>query len=165
MLLRADVVVTVVMIGLPLALMPTWTVWLAKAIELARAKRTVRKALRILFSVHTLPQAARATSGRGDVVGRLRVRSASHRRCAEGLKERLAWQLDRIKAAAGRCVARGKSILATAEAVAPFVGMFGTASGMTGCFEEPRLWPWGSLPVVVRCAALRRAIVDSSIVT
>ena len=46
MLLRADVVVKVVMIGLPLALMPTWTVWLAKAIELARAKRTVRKALR-----------------------------------------------------------------------------------------------------------------------
>jgi hypothetical protein len=125
------------MTGLPLALMPTWTVWLAKTIELARVRRTVRKALRILFSVHTLPQAARATSGRGDVVGRLRVRSRSHRRCADGVKERLAWQRDRIEAAAGRGVARGKSILATVEAVAPFVGLFGTASGMTGCFEEP----------------------------
>jgi biopolymer transport protein ExbB len=139
MFLHADVVVKAVMIGLLLASMATWTVWLAKTIELARAKRKARTALRILFSVQTLPQAARATSGRGDVVARLiaaaesEVQESSELR-AEGVKERLAWQLDRIEAAAGRCVARGMSILATVGAVAPFVGLFGTVWGIMNSF-------------------------------
>jgi len=38
MFLQADIVVKAVMIGLAFASLVTWTVWLAKEIELARAR-------------------------------------------------------------------------------------------------------------------------------
>jgi hypothetical protein len=60
MFLDADVVVKSVMIGLLLASMATWTVWLAKTIELARAKRQARTARRILLSAQL------GSSGSGD---------------------------------------------------------------------------------------------------
>jgi biopolymer transport protein ExbB len=139
MFLDADVVVKSVMIGLLLASMATWTVWLAKTIELARAKRQARTARRILLSAHNLAQVAQATSARSNVVARLvaaaegEIQESPELR-PEGVKERLTWQLDRIEAAAGRRVARGMNILATIGAVAPFVGLFGTVWGIMNSF-------------------------------
>src|SRR3954449_9149351 len=48
MFLNADIVVKAVMIGLALASLMTWTVWLAKTIELQREGARARRRLRML---------------------------------------------------------------------------------------------------------------------
>ncbi len=53
---------------------------------------------------------------------------------ADGLKERIAWQLERIEMAAGRKISRGTGVLATIGATAPFVGLFGTVWGIMDSF-------------------------------
>ncbi len=50
MFLNADIVVKAVMIGLAFASLVTWTVWLAKTIELRVAKRRARRRLKMLES-------------------------------------------------------------------------------------------------------------------
>ena len=57
MFLHADTIVKAVMIGLAVASLVTWTVWVAKSIELFGARATVRHGLRILASATTLAQA------------------------------------------------------------------------------------------------------------
>ena len=54
----ADLVVKSVMIGLLFASLVTWTVWLAKTIELMAAKRSARKALETLAAARSLDEAA-----------------------------------------------------------------------------------------------------------
>src|ERR1700704_5207560 len=54
MFLNADIVVKAVMIGLALASLMTWTVWLAKTIELRRATAAARRRLSLLESDTTL---------------------------------------------------------------------------------------------------------------
>ena len=54
MFMNADVVVKVVMVGLVVASFVTWTVWLAKTIELLKARWQVRSALNALSSIQTL---------------------------------------------------------------------------------------------------------------
>ena len=53
---------------------------------------------------------------------------------ADGLKERIAWQLERIEQAASRKMARGTGVLATIGSTAPFVGLFGTVWGIMDSF-------------------------------
>ena len=53
---------------------------------------------------------------------------------ADGLKERIAWQSERIEMAAGRNISRGTGVLATIGATAPFVGLFGTVWGIMDSF-------------------------------
>ena len=48
MFLHADIIVKAVMIGLAIASLVTWTVWLAKSLELIGARAAVRRGLRIL---------------------------------------------------------------------------------------------------------------------
>ena len=55
MFMNADVVVKAVMVGLVFASIVTWTVCLAKTIELLKARRRVRSAMRELNSLRTLP--------------------------------------------------------------------------------------------------------------
>ena len=52
----------------------------------------------------------------------------------EGVKERIASQLQRLEAAAGRSMMRGTGFLATIGATAPFVGLFGTVWGIMNSF-------------------------------
>ena len=79
MFLSAHIVVKLVMIGLALASFLTWTVALAKGIELIAAKRRVRDALRMLAQVTSLTEAAgvvgsREQQGAGSDVRADRVR-------------------------------------------------------------------------------------------
>jgi biopolymer transport protein ExbB len=53
---------------------------------------------------------------------------------ADGLKERIDWQSERIEMAAGRKISRGTGVLATIGATAPFVGLFGTVWGIMDSF-------------------------------
>ena len=62
----ADIVVQTVMVGLAFASLVTWTVWLAKSIELFMARRRLRIALSAISEERSLAgAAARVGNGRG----------------------------------------------------------------------------------------------------
>jgi len=139
MFIHADVIVKAVMIGLALASLVTWTVWLAKSFELAGARSAVLNGLRILADCPTLAQAhERLRDGNGPVAQLMQAAVGEIRHSAglrgDGLKERITWQLERIEAAAGRKISRGTGVLATIGATAPFVGLFGTVWGIMDSF-------------------------------
>ncbi len=139
MFLNADIVVKVVMLGLIFASLVTWTVWLAKSIEIWSAKRKARVGMHILHEARSLADADQQFGDRDDAVAKLvRVASAevqlSANTSGEGLKERISWLLERLEAAGGRQVGRGMGVLATIGATAPFVGLFGTVWGIMNSF-------------------------------
>ncbi len=139
MFLHADSIVKAVMIGLAFASLVTWTVWIAKNLELRSARLTLRRDLRQLSDCGTLKQAREQLSGSTSPAARaLQAAGAEIKQSAglhsDGLKERIAWQLERVEAAAGRNIARGTGILATIGATAPFVGLFGTVWGIMDSF-------------------------------
>ena len=87
----------------------------------------------------TLAQAHEKLRGGKGPVAQLMQAAASEIRLsanlrADGLKERIAWQSERIEMAAGRKISRGTGILATIGATAPFVGLFGTVWGIMDSF-------------------------------
>jgi len=139
MFMAADIVVKAVMIGLAFASVVTWTVWVAKSLELLFARRNVARTLRALRDQPTLLAAARAMP-QGKTAAPALVRAAigewraSDGLPAEGIKERVAISLSRIEAAAGRRMTVGTGVLATIGATAPFVGLFGTVWGIMNSF-------------------------------
>jgi biopolymer transport protein ExbB len=140
MFTTADAVVKAVLVGLAFASIVTWTVWLAKTIEIAICKRRVRAALNILAGVHsTLEGVERLTGTKGEVrqfldaaVTELKLSAGAVER--DGIKERIASRLERIEAAYGRRLLRGTGVLATIGSTAPFVGLFGTVWGIMNSF-------------------------------
>ena len=138
MFMNADVVVKVVMVGLVVASFVTWTVWLAKTIELLKARWQVRSALNALSSIQTLPNIKQsdlkepAASFCAAALAEVYLSDAAADK--EGLKERIASRLERIEAAFSRRISRGTGILATIGATAPFVGLFGTVWGIMNSF-------------------------------
>jgi biopolymer transport protein ExbB len=139
MFLNADIVVKAVMIGLAIASLVTWTIWLAKTIELNMAMRGVRRRLKLLESGGHLAEAARACDGGRDAGAQLVLSAARESELSDGIvddgfKERVALRLERVEAAMTRRVSRGVGILATIGATAPFVGLFGTVWGIMNSF-------------------------------
>jgi biopolymer transport protein ExbB len=140
MYLNADPVVKAVLIGLAFASLVTWTVWLAKTIEIIVAKRRVRAASNVLASVRSTADGVQQLAGtQGEVQRFLDAATAEFELSAgsperEGIKERVASRLERIEAAYGRRILRGTGVLATIGATAPFVGLFGTVWGIMNSF-------------------------------
>jgi biopolymer transport protein ExbB len=139
MFLNADRIVKAVMIGLAIASLVTWTVWIAKSLELLSARSAVRKAIPILGKCATLAQATdQLRDSTGPIAQIMQAAAAeigfSANLRADGLKERIAWQLERIEMAAGRKISRGTGVLATIGSTAPFVGLFGTVWGIMDSF-------------------------------
>jgi biopolymer transport protein ExbB len=139
MFMTADIVVKAVMVGLALASVITWTVLLAKGVELVTAKRRAKAALARLSAAHNLTEAGeRAGLEPGPVAALVRAALTEARLSAdvpgEGLKERVVSRLERIEAATARRIARGTGILASIGATAPFVGLFGTVWGIMNSF-------------------------------
>jgi biopolymer transport protein ExbB len=139
MFLSADIVVKAVMIGLAFASLMTWTVWLAKTIELRFAKSVAQRRIRMLESGGSLPDAEHACDGARDAVAQLILSTGREAELSdgivdEGFKERVALRLERVEAAATRQISRGVGILATIGATAPFVGLFGTVWGIMNAF-------------------------------
>jgi biopolymer transport protein ExbB len=138
MFLATDWVVKGVMIGLALASVATWTVWLAKTVELRGARRRIATAQSRLGRAATLPDAARAVADDGPVAALLRAATdetaLSGDLCGAGVKERVASRVQRIEAAFGRRLSKGTGILASIGATAPFVGLFGTVWGIMNAF-------------------------------
>jgi len=143
MFMAADIVVKAVMVGLAFASLVTWTIWLAKALELAAAKAAARRAVRRLEEAGSLQDAADTIAGKGGrmrgAVGTLLGAALDETRRSvdlgeDGIKERVAIALSRIEARAGRSMARGTGLLATIGSTAPFVGLFGTVWGIMNSF-------------------------------
>lgn len=140
MFMAASPVVQAVMIGLALASVATWTIFLAKSLELSKAKRKARASLAALEQARSLTQAAESIGfEKTPATAFLRAVIAEAHQSAdapsqEGLKERAASRLERIEAAEGRRMMRGTGILASIGSTAPFVGLFGTVWGIMVSF-------------------------------
>ncbi|ABD05951.1 MotA/TolQ/ExbB proton channel [Rhodopseudomonas palustris HaA2] len=138
MFTSADIVVQVVMAGLVVASLATWTVWLSKTLELRRETARARDGLARLEADVTLAELRSADEAQ-DAVAQL-VQTAAREASLSGwsfddeFKERVALRLERVEAAMSRRIARGTGILATIGAVAPFVGLFGTVWGIMNAF-------------------------------
>ncbi|WP_027154758.1 tonB-system energizer ExbB [Mesorhizobium sp. WSM2561] len=143
MFMAADIVVKAVMIGLAFASFVTWTIWLAKSLEILGGKLRARRAAQAIGNAATLNQAGRAL-GHNNGPGALLVQAAEEETAlsagsldhvsGEGLKERVTSRLSRIEAAAARRMSRGTGVLATIGSTAPFVGLFGTVWGIMNAF-------------------------------
>jgi biopolymer transport protein ExbB len=140
MFLAADMVVKAVMIGLAFASVVTWTVWLAKTIELLSARLRARRSATVLSGSRTLAQAGDALRRSSGAISEfvraaeLELRLSQDAADRDGLKERVSSRLERIEAAAARRIARATGVLATIGATAPFVGLFGTVWGIMNSF-------------------------------
>lgn len=135
---NADVIVRGVMIGLALASVLTWTIWLSKGIELLTAKRRLQAELRSLKQARSLSEAQRTHQGG---LSQLLIEDAQHElqlsaqaRGNDGIKERVSFRLERLVAASGRQMSKGTGVLATIGSTAPFVGLFGTVWGIMNSF-------------------------------
>src|ERR1700674_3499979 len=62
MFLSAVPIVKIVMVGLAFASLATWTVWLAKTIELWNARRLARQGLEVLASAKSLRAGGKETA-------------------------------------------------------------------------------------------------------
>lgn len=136
---NADIIVQVVMVGLALASVATWSVWLAKIIELRLARKRVRHVIAVLAEARTLVETVKKLDGREGPEAYLARAAMTEAKASagipgEGLKERVEIKLARIEAAAGRRMAMGTGILATIGSVGPFVGLFGTVWGIMNSF-------------------------------
>jgi biopolymer transport protein ExbB len=140
MYLNADPVVKAVLIGLAFASIVTWTVWLAKSVEIFFAKRRVRAALNKLAGIRsTLENIERLAEIQGEVgqfldAAAIELKLSPGSTDKEGIKERIASRLERLEAGYARRILRGTGVLATIGATAPFVGLFGTVWGIMNSF-------------------------------
>ncbi|AAN70871.1 MULTISPECIES: tonB-system energizer ExbB [Pseudomonas] len=137
---NADIVVKIVMIGLAIASIITWTIWIAKGFELMGAKRRLRGEIAQLKKSTTLKEASEVTNKEGTLAHTLvhdaleEMRLSANAREKEGIKERVSFRLERLVHASGRTMSSGTGVLATIGSTAPFVGLFGTVWGIMNSF-------------------------------
>ncbi len=137
---NADVVVKAVMIGLAIASIITWTIWIAKGFELMGAKRRLRGEIALLKKSTTLKEASEHSNKEGTLAHTLvqdaleEMRLSANAREKEGIKERVSFRLERLVHASGRTMSSGTGVLATIGSTAPFVGLFGTVWGIMNSF-------------------------------
>ena len=134
---NADAVVKGVMIGLLLASLLTWTVWLAKGFELVSQRRRLRRELALFRGQRSLEQASENLHGFSaslieDARDELQLSAGIGDK--DSIKERVSFRLERLVAASGRRMAVGTGVLATIGSVSPFVGLFGTVWGIMNSF-------------------------------
>ena len=140
MFLSADILVKAVMIGLAFASLVTWTVFIAKTIELALAKRKLRAALNAITQATSLAEAQRALGSRRSILSFLLSAAMREARLSagissdSGIKERVASSFAEILRAESRRIRLGMGVLATIGATSPFVGLFGTVWGIMNSF-------------------------------
>src|SRR5258708_5084380 len=140
MFLSADVLVKAVMIGLALASLVTWTIFIAKMIELSFVQRKLRAALGEISDARSLAEAQFALGAKRSVLSSLLAAAMREARLSAGIssdagiKERAASSFGEIVRAEARRIRLGMGLLATIGATAPFVGLFGTVWGIMNSF-------------------------------
>ena len=136
----ADVVVKAVMIGLAFASLVTWTIFIAKMVELAVVQRKVRSALTKIADARSLAEAQFALGSKGSVLASFLAAAMREARLSAGIssdagiKERAASSFAEIVRAEARRIRLGMGLLATIGATSPFVGLFGTVWGIMNSF-------------------------------
>ena len=136
----ADVVVKAVMIGLAFASLVTWTIFIAKMIELTAVQRKLRRALAKIADARSLAEAQFALGAKGSVLSSLLAAAIREARLSAGIssdagiKERAASSYTEIVRAEARRIRLGMGLLATIGATSPFVGLFGTVWGIMNSF-------------------------------
>jgi biopolymer transport protein ExbB len=140
MFLSADILVKAVMIGLAFASLVTWTIFLAKMIELSLAQRKLRGALGKISDARSLVEAQFALGAKRSVLSALLSAAMREARLSagissdSGIKERAASSFAEIVRAEARRIRLGMGLLATIGATSPFVGLFGTVWGIMNSF-------------------------------
>jgi len=140
MFLAADVLVKAVMIGLAFASLVTWTIFIAKMIELSFVQRKLRNALAKIGDARSLSEAQFALGAKDSVLSALLAAAMREARLSagissdSGIKERAASSFAEIVRAEARRIRLGMGLLATIGATSPFVGLFGTVWGIMNSF-------------------------------
>jgi biopolymer transport protein ExbB len=140
MFLSADIIVKAVMIGLAFASVVTWTIFIAKMIELSVAQRKLRVALDRIGDSRSLAEAQMALGKKRNVLSSLLAAAMREARLSagissdSGIKERAASSFAEIVRAEARSIRTGMAALATIGATSPFVGLFGTVWGIMNSF-------------------------------
>ncbi len=140
MFLSADVLVKTVMIGLAFASLVTWTIFIAKMIELAVVQRMLRSALGKIIDSRSLADAQFALGAKSGVLSSFLAAAIREARLSagissdSGIKERAALSFAEISRAEARRIRLGMGLLATIGATSPFVGLFGTVWGIMNSF-------------------------------
>jgi biopolymer transport protein ExbB len=136
----ADVLVKAVMIGLAFASLVTWTIFIAKMIELTVVQRKLRGALARIADARSLAEAQFALGAKGSVLSLFLAAAMREARLSAGIssdagiKERAASSFAEIVRAEARRIRLGMGLLATIGATSPFVGLFGTVWGIMNSF-------------------------------
>ena len=137
MFLQADWVVKTVMIGLLVASVVSWTVLIAKSLELRKIsdlQRDQRSAVAGLRSMQDAASGPLATSPLLREAQEELTLSGDALADKEGVKERIVSRFERYEASVARDLTRGVTVLATIGSTAPFVGLFGTVWGIMNAF-------------------------------
>jgi biopolymer transport protein ExbB len=140
MFLSADVLVKAVMIGLAFASLVTWTIFIAKMIELSLIQRKLGAALGKISDSRSLSEAQFALGAKDSVLSALLSAAMREARLSagissdSGIKERAASSFAEIVRAEARRIRFGMGLLATIGATSPFVGLFGTVWGIMNSF-------------------------------
>jgi biopolymer transport protein ExbB len=140
MFLSADILVKAVMIGLAFASLVTWTIFIAKMIELSLIRRKLRAALGKISDARSLSEAQFALGANNSVLSPLLSAATREVRLSAGIssnsciKERAASSFAEIVRAEARRIRFGMGLLATIGATSPFVGLFGTVWGIMNSF-------------------------------
>src|SRR3981189_2423019 len=116
MFANADIVVQAVMVGLAFASLATWTIWLAKTVEIRRKTTNAKRRLGCRDTDAMLADVEKKCGDGADAVAQIvqsaaREASLSGGIADEGFKERIALRLERVEAAMSRQIARGTGVL------------------------------------------------------
>ena len=136
----ADILVQAVMVGLAFASLVTWTIFIAKIIELSVIQRKLRSALTRIADARSLAEAQFALGAKDSVLSALLGAAMREARLSAGIssdagiKERAASSFGEIVRAEARRIRFGMGLLATIGATSPFVGLFGTVWGIMNSF-------------------------------
>jgi biopolymer transport protein ExbB len=140
MFLSADILVKAVMIGLAFASLVTWTIFIAKMIELSLAQRKLKTALNQISDSRSLAEAQFALGTKQGVLSSFLAAAMREARLSagissdSGIKERASSSFAEILRAEARRIRLGMGLLATIGATSPFVGLFGTVWGIMNSF-------------------------------
>lgn len=136
---NANPVVQFVMIMLLLACLISWTIFIAKYIEIFRLNHNLLiDKFRLQNAKELMPDIDLSKKG----IGRTMLLAITDEyQCSnvlthdsEGLKERIVLLLERIESNEGHFLNKGTGFLATIGAISPFIGLFGTVWGIMTSF-------------------------------
>jgi biopolymer transport protein ExbB len=140
MFMSADIVVKAVMLSLAFASLVTWTVFLAKSLQIYVAQRRLRAGVASIGTARSLSEAQMSLGQRRGLLNELiaaairEIRLSADNPVKAGIQERVTSYFVEMKRTEARAIRQGMGVLATIGSTAPFVGLFGTVWGIMNSF-------------------------------